>query len=142
MPRGKKRVTQSGADAQDIASVPGQRYGEGVAQQAMQRAMPAPDLRGQAPDGRTMQPAVPDGGSPATPPPDLATLLGGAPTGLLGGSHRPNQPVTAGLSLGPGPGPEILGSMRATTPLARTLRTLTERTGDRSWSELADRAGL
>ena len=40
MPR--KRKTLSGDAAQEIKSVPGQRYGEGVAQQQMQQAMPAP----------------------------------------------------------------------------------------------------
>lgn len=32
------------------------------------------------------------------------------PTGLLAPSERPNEPVTAGNMLGPGPGPEALGN--------------------------------
>ncbi len=47
MPR--KRKTLSGDAAQQIKSVPGQRYGEGVAQQGMQRNMPAPQRQHQDP---------------------------------------------------------------------------------------------
>ena len=43
MPRGKK--TQSGDPAQKVESVTGQRYGEGVAQEQMQKAMPAPNAQ-------------------------------------------------------------------------------------------------
>lgn len=76
------------------------------------------------------------------PTPDLAALLGQAPIGLLSGTQRPDQPVTAGLDSGPGGGSELLGGMRATSPMARTLRLLSERTGDPIFRNMADRAGL
>lgn len=47
MPRARK--TRSGDPAQNIQSVPGQRYGEGVAQQALQRNLPAPERTDQEP---------------------------------------------------------------------------------------------
>lgn len=76
------------------------------------------------------------------PTPDLAALLGQAPAGLLGGSQRPLEPVTTGLATGPGAGPSVLGGLNPTTPLSRMLRTLSERTGDPGFRDMADRAGL
>lgn len=144
MPRARK--TRSGDRAQHIGSVPGQRYGEGVAQQQMQREMPAP-VRNDVPSSPgTATGATPSApvvaGPPPTDPAQLAAALSGAPLGLLsGGTQLPNQPVTAGLSTGPGPGPNALGSLRARSPLARTLRNLQARTGDPMWARLADRIG-
>ena len=61
----------------------GQTYGEGARQQASQRVVPTGP-----------PPTEPGGGVQITP---LA-----APT------ERPNEPITAGLPMGPGPGPEAL----------------------------------
>ena len=66
--------------------------------------------------------------------------LQGAPLGMLQGSQRPNEPVTAGLSSGPGPGPEAIS--RGTTPLSRTLANLAARTGNENYARLARKAGL
>lgn len=140
MPR--RRRTQSGAPAQQIESVQGQRYGEGVAQQEMQRLLPAPQTRGEPIVASPVESASPAPTSPAAPPPDLAALLGQAPAGLLGGTQRPLEPVTTGMPSGPGAGPAVLGSLNPTTPLARMLRTLSQRTGDPGFRDMADRAGL
>lgn len=138
MPRGKKRTTQSGEDAQNIESVPGQRYGEGVEQQAMQRAMPAPDMSASTPNAPTA--AAP---GPPPEPVDPAQLLGSAPIGLLsGGTQLPGQPLTAGLSSGPGVGPEALGGLRPRTPLSRTIHALLDATGDPVFQRLIDRGRL
>jgi|DEB0MinimDraft_3_1074331.scaffolds.fasta_scaffold03878_3 hypothetical protein len=104
MPRGKK--TQSGAPAQKVESVTGQRYGEGQAQTQMQEAMPAPNAQSatqstMAPSNapapqRLQQPAS------AVPqqPVDVGQFLQGLPKNLLG---QPDQrPVTSGLPFGPG----------------------------------------
>ncbi len=100
--------------------------------------MPAPVLN-ELPSGGGMAVPVPVPG--AGPPPDLQAMLGQAPIGLLAGSQLPNQPVTAGLSSGPGVGPEgFAGQSR--TPLARTLNQLAERTGDPVFARLARKAGL
>jgi len=142
MPR--KRRTQSGEAAQPIDPGEGQGYGQAKEQAEMQQALPAPATHGamMAPVAQPLPGQVPPGSGPPQPGPDLAALLGQAPIGLLGASQRPNQPVTAGLDSGPGPGSEILGGMRPTSPLSRTLRLLSERTGDPIFQQMADRSGL
>ena len=137
MPR--KRKTMSGDDAQTISSVPGQRYGEGVAQQQMQQAMPAPDRSGAptgAPPGIETMP--PQGAAPV----DVQQYLATHNPNLLSGSQLPDQPVTAGLPTGPGAGPEVLGMLRASTPLRRYLDNLSDQSGDPTFRRLAERAGL
>jgi len=37
---------------------------------------------------------------------------------------RPNEPLTAGLPMGPGPGPEALGAMGETDPTRRLLQAM------------------
>lgn len=79
-------------------TVPGQGYGE----QAEQR--------------RQMQ-ALPMGAQPGLEPPPSLT----APTA------RPNEPVQAGLPIGPGPGPEALGAMDSTQLTRQTLQAMLRR---------------
>jgi len=143
MPRGKKRVTQSGADAQTVKSVPGQRYGEGPSQQALMSAMPAPNL---AAEGIPTAPAAPQG-VPVLPPrqadpAQISGFLGENKPALLSGTQRPDVPVTDGLAGGPGRGPEALVQARTTTPIARYLQNLAQDTGNKKWQHLAERAGL
>lgn len=139
MPRGKRRTTQSGAPAQAIRSVPGQRYGEGVEQQQLQRAMPAPDMQeASAPNGMAGGPPVIP--SPAPDPAMIQQYLAGHNPNMLGGTQMPDQPVTAGLSTGPGPGPSALARPR--TPTARWLHRLGQETGNPKWKRLAEEAGL
>ena len=150
MPR--KRQTQSGAPAQNIRSVPGQRYGEGQAQQAMQRQMPAPDLvrqNSQALAQRSAPVAAPPAatGQPMMSPEDryAATLAAAKQTagaGLLAqGTTRPGEPVTAGLPIGPGPGPEALQPM-GNTPTGQFFAQVARLTGNPYYEQLARRAGL
>lgn len=138
MPRGKPRTTQSGDPAQKIASVPGQRYGEGVEQQAMQRAMPAPDMvEATAPSAAPAQPVMP------MPPVDPAAIQGYLQShnpNMLGGTALPDQPVTAGMSSGPGPGVSAIAGPR--TPPSRWLQRMAEDTGNPKWRRLAEQAGL
>lgn len=139
MPR--KRKTMSGEDAQNIGSVPGQRYGEGQDQQALQRAMPAPDMQANVPTGGP--PVFAGAPSIARVNPDpmqVQQFLQTSKPNLLGGTRNPDQPVTAGLSTGPGPGPEVL--MRNTTPMRRYLERLSADTGNPKWKMLAQKAGL
>jgi len=137
MPR--KRKTMSGADAQNIGSVPGQRYGEGQDQAAMQRAMPAPDTVGTVgPGGDSTVPAPPVVAPPPTVDPEqIGGFLAQNKPNLLGHSQLPEQPVTAGLPFGPGP-----GVSRSPTPLSRYLSNLASDTGNPKWKRLAQRAGL
>jgi hypothetical protein len=135
MPRGKPRVTQSGDPAQKIASVPGQRYGEGVEQQAMQQAMPAPDLmKATAPSAPAVIP------SPPVDPAMVQNYLGSHNPGMLGTTAHPDQPLTAGMSTGPGPGQSAIAGPR--TPASRWLMRMAEDTGNPKWRRLAEQAGL
>lgn len=109
MPRGGRRRGQVGKPypnrtdlrtTQPPKAAPGQPYGEAKAQLDAQRAIPL---------SRTPAP----GGSPG--PPSTAALAGmlggGGPVSvppLNSPSTRPNEPITSGLSTGPGPGPEAL----------------------------------
>lgn len=103
MPRGGRRAGKPGvgyAQRTDLnivrkQTVPGQQYGQQAAQQAAMSAVPMGTPVAPSPAGGT-------GAAPAAPPPPL--------TPLSAASARPDEPVTAGLPLGPGPGPEVLGA--------------------------------
>jgi hypothetical protein len=145
MPRGKKRTTQSGADAQSVSSVPGQRYGEGVEQQQLQQNMPAPDLAAAGPGGNDI--VMPQPGPPVTPAPQgdpaqMMDYLKSNNPSLFSGTQMPDVPVTDGLLGGAGRGPEALVQARAVTPVARYLINLSEESGNVKWKRLAERAGL
>jgi hypothetical protein len=79
--------------SQPIRVGPSQQYGQGAEQIAAQQAVPLPQA----------------------PPIEVIPL--NAPT------RRPNEPVTAGLPMGPGPGPESLPpAMGAGSGAAQALR--------------------
>lgn len=59
------------------------------------------------------------------------------PTSLYAPTQRPGEPITAGMSLGPGPGPEVT---RTGDRVARTYRLIADITGDPKFSQLADLA--
>lgn len=144
MPRGKKKQTLTGERAQKVESVVGQRYGEGKAQQQMQRAMPAPQREEvTASGGRRPEPSAPVGAVRSAPDPAvIQEFLRANNPNLLAGSQKPDQPITAGMSTGPGPGPEALGTRAATTPAGRFMRRLAQDSGDERWLLLAQRARL
>ena len=84
------------------SAAPGQEYGKAAAQLRAQTQIPLPKQStpasaGSAPAG----PSPPAGAAPTVPPGGLGPL--DAPT------QNPNQPLTAGMPSGPGPGPEALG---------------------------------
>lgn len=107
-----------------VATAPGQVYGERAAQAQAQRAVPV------APPPGSIGPGT---GQPGAPPPPPAP--GGGPSGPGGGgaaggppaaplplpgqlpwtgpTERPNEPITAGMASGPGPGPEALTGVGA-----------------------------
>ena len=98
MPRGGRRSGRPGALypersdlAQGVRTAPGQTYGAAKAQADAQRAIPLPQ-------------------TPAPQPSAAAGQWAGPPDpGLLHApSTRPDEPVTAGLSIGAGAGPEAL----------------------------------
>lgn len=146
MPRGVRKMTQSGAPGQKVESVPGQRYGEGVEQQAMQQAMPAPDVAGMPAPSAPSSVGPPPAGDPQRPTADPAAIqqfLQAHKPGLLSsGTQRPDESIMTGLGMGPGAGPESLAMSAGNTPLARTLQRLSMDTGNPMFSRLAERAGL
>jgi hypothetical protein len=98
MPRGGSRNGKPGAsysnrsdlNAQPVRTATNQPYGQAGQQQAAQRAIPLPT----------------QGGAPVGPQP--------AP--LNASTQRPNEPLTAGIPTGPGPGPEVLSGGAGTGP--------------------------
>lgn len=82
--------TDLNQNRQPVQAAAGQPYGQRGAQEAAQRAIPLP----------------------AAPPVQASPPPGPAP-GSFGAFNRPteypNEPLTAGLPIGPGPGPEVLG---------------------------------
>ena len=74
-------------------TLPSQAYGEGVETQAIKQGAPlakTPDVRG-LPASQVREAAQ----DPITP--------------LYAPTTRPDEPITAGIAIGEGPGPEILG---------------------------------
>ena len=140
MPRTRK--TQTGERAQEVKSVPGVRYGEGDDQQAMQEAMPVPNVQTPVP--------VPDAAAPlgnpvvegqAPVPDQVQAFLAGNNPNMLAQSDRPDELVTEGLSSGPGSNSSAIAN-RPITPLKRFYENLARDTGDPKYRILAEKVGL
>jgi hypothetical protein len=137
MPRAKK--TRSGDPAQKVESVAGQRYGEGVAQQQMQQAMPAPNRAAAPMPGSNV---VTAGTQPAAPPRDMAAvqqMLQQLPTNMM---RRPTQnarPVTHGLPTGPGAGPEVLQRFQSRVPALQVYEALARVSDDPLYKDILAR---
>lgn len=111
------RARNPAANRTDLAvpnvQAPAQEYGERQAQQAAQRAVPVA-----APPGQPSPPTTPAQGAPSGPvggPPaqGLPPVSGPGILPFLHPTNRPNEPVTAGLPTGAGPGPEALTGVGA-----------------------------
>lgn len=150
MPR--KRKTQTGMAAQPIQAVPGTGYGQGIKQEMLARQMPAPNVRAGAvaPQSVPMRPEASPVAAPAPQPvvqaapqrPDLMAIaqqLRGQAGLLERPTQRPNEPVTAGLNVGPGPGREALAQPYG-SPLADMMMQLARATGDPYFTDLAQRS--
>lgn len=126
-----------------IEAAPDQTYGVGQDQLAQQAAIPLPNNR--APSPAAAPPEAPAPGQ--TPPADpLARAVESAgampfhPVGLAGPSAFPDEPLTAGLGIGHGPGPEALPPMpHARNYTADVLATLAEVRQSPQLAALADR---
>ena len=95
-------LTQPSAQA-----VPNQPYGVAAAQRAAAQAIPM----GQPPLGAAPNPSPPQAQPQAPPQQPLA--VPGANGPLTRPTERPNEPVTHGLPMGPGAGPEALQGVGA-----------------------------
>lgn len=116
----------------------GGTYGSGVAAERAQRAAPLPQA--QPPNAAGGQPVM------APNPRDrFAEALQAAKdmpfedVPISARSERPMEPVTAGLPIGPGPGPEVLGRTGAPS-VSDTLQRLADVTGDQEVAALAETA--
>lgn len=135
----KRQPTLSGAPAQAPVGPVDSTYGEGERAIESQRRTPLPNYSG--------PPAAsgPAGAGPSTPPQQggleaaMAAAAGMAPptNALTSPTMRPGEPVTAGLRLGAGPGPEVLSSGDRAV---RTLRMLADVTADAGFAHLAELA--
>lgn len=103
--------------SQKIRELPDAAYGE---------AKEFNDLQKQAPLENVPQTSMtPQGGAPGQGPMPLSAV-----TPLSAPTQRPDEPVTAGAALGPGPGPEALGP-------AQTMRTAQYQSASDLLSQLA-----
>ena len=92
----------------DGLSLPSQAYGEGVETQAIKSGAPmarTPDVRG------------------ATNTEVRQAASQFPVTSLFAPSERPNEPITTGIPLGPGAGPEVLGMQ----PMQEKLSSILEK---------------
>ena len=93
----------------DGLSFQSQEYGQGVEMAAAKAGAPlakTPDVRGAT--ATEVRQAVDQ--TPITP--------------LYAPSQRPEEPITTGIALGPGAGPEVLGTARTAEKLSDTLAKL------------------
>jgi hypothetical protein len=132
----------SGTPGQGVQAVQGQTYGEGVAQENLQRAMPAPNVQPmRAPAQPTQAPQPAQSVRQPMSIDEVQKMVAGIGGTLNAPDDRPNVPFTTGLPLGPdGMVSPSMSSRRFKT--LETFRQLTVSTGDPIFSELADRMGL
>ena len=108
-----------------ISAVPNQEYGKVTEQLNAQRAVPI----GTPPGPQVAQaPTV-----PLTQPTSAAVQPGSLP--FLHPTNRPDEPVTAGLPFGPGPGPESVA--RAQPNLSRQMMDAALTSGSDTLANLA-----
>ncbi len=126
MPRARKPGTYSNRQdlvasgrPQAVRAPSGQTYGERQGLESAQQAQPLP-------------------GDPIAALMSATGTHDGTPTALLGPTQRPDEPVTAGLTTGPGPGPEVL--FGPSTKPSETFELLARETGDDTMFRLAERA--
>lgn len=115
--RGGKRTGAPGVNysnrtdlQQAPRAVPGQVYGRATQQLEAQRQMPLPRAGGASPGGVSPAPLPLAPRAPLTP--------------LDAPSERPDEPLTAGLSSGPGPGREALTPPDPLVKFAASLNSL------------------
>lgn len=122
MARGGRRVGTPGTAYpnrtdlhQPVKAAPGGEYGSVTQLRNAQKVIPLPDANPPMPPPAAAGTPAPPGGGGGVAPGDINFT---APT------NRPNEPVTAGLPIGPGPGPEALGMGPAATDPSIVLRAM------------------
>ena len=117
MPR-KARPNRTDMLAQPVKAPTGGKYGAAKQLQQAQQAVPLPQA----------------GMTPAAPPVDMQQAMASAqafqmPMGLTAPTTNPNEPLTHGLAMGPGAGPEVLNNPGPDGLLIRGIAAL-EDSGD------------
>lgn len=120
-----------------------QSYGQKNDQLQAQREMPLPQVDNKIPSGgaAAVSPPAPSGGAPA-PQLDIMQLAREYDPGITplnAPTNRPGEPVTAGMSLGPGPGPEIFQAPGRQARAAETLQMMARISGDDFFLQMAER---
>lgn len=145
MPRAKQGGARSGqtggqyANRSDLRNpgnetVKGQPYGEAAAQQAAQRSIPLTPPP-TAISGAPQPGSGPQGGvGPSTQPASQGAPMAPGSMNLFAPTNRPNTPITHGLSIGAGAGPEAMQG----TPIGMVAQNMAE--GDSATSLLASLA--
>lgn len=139
------------AKTQPAEAPAGQGYGERQDQMQAQEAMPLPDTRATPPGGGPAPSPAPGGAaSPAeggaAPGGDpMAAALGAAqsmeaPTPPPWAEAPLDEPMTNGLPMGPGPGPEAIGMAPRRINTAQVLQQMAATTGNPYFAELAQEA--
>lgn len=111
-----------------------QAYGQRGDQISAQQAMPLPQSD-PLPPAQAPQPASPTD-------PDLMAMAQQFDPGitpLSAPTQRPGEPVTAGLSMGAGPGPEIFSSPARAQRSADVLDMIAQSSGDDRMAQMAAR---
>ena len=161
-PKQRRHVPQREGNSQEhytqpVRTATGQTYGKGVASADAQRAMPLPDVQREREAILKVSGAARGAAGGAGSAFGNATQgTGGAPASYLQGSRtpieaqdctlpnlglssgpstRPHEPLTAGLAIGPGPGPSLQGGSRLTA--GALLAALAAASGDGTMAELA-----
>jgi hypothetical protein len=91
-------------------TLPSASYGEGVETAAIQSSAPMAKTPSVRPMSRSEQGIAPSQLERVTP--------------LYAESQRPGEPITSGIAMGEGPGPEALGIARPTEKMSDTLAKL------------------
>lgn len=129
------------SDLQAVKVPTGVRYGEGKELADAQRALPLPSTGGPSTGGAGSPSPVPAGAGPldqavqhAAAMPAVSGMGFGSPT------RRPAEPVTAGLGVGAGAGPEALATFRPQPSVSGAYAILANQLRDPSLQRLADTA--
>jgi hypothetical protein len=101
----------------------GQTYGTGVQQQRALQAVPLSPARSGSPQPTSQVPAG---------------LQPGQIPSLTEGTARPDEPITSGLPIGPGPGPEAVGMFPQAPTEVSVLRALYQQTRNRDIRKLLE----
>jgi hypothetical protein len=128
--QGSSYTNRTDLNKQPVRVGPSTQYGQGAAQEASQKIVPLANTAGAPSSG---------GGAPAAMPPQAPGPLPGDHGAFNRPTEMPQQPVSAGLPFGAGPGPEALGMIQR-PKVSQTIAQLASMSNDPELLQLAQRA--